>query len=134
LECWDTPLKYTEVTPIRWITEGMIAIECKVKFFYYDNTEFDDQGEKKLAEVIPMFKNMPEPPKERESMFTVFVFRDDFKRMFIPKYDGTFSSLNLAIRCEGRLQQAEDAIGIVDKYGKCHFALFKEKEGADGDN
>jgi len=66
LECWDTPLKYTEVTPIRWITDGMIAIECKVKFFYYDNTEFDDQGEKKLAEVIPMFKDRSEPPKEEK--------------------------------------------------------------------
>lgn len=46
--------------------------------------------------------------------------------MFVPKYDGTFSTVNLAIRCEGRLQPAEDAIGIVDEHGKCHFALFKE--------
>jgi hypothetical protein len=64
-------------------------------------------------------------------MFTVFVFKNNFNRMFIPKYDGTFSTLRFAIRCEGRLQPAEDAIGIVDEYGKCHYALFKE--GADGD-
>ena len=64
-------------------------------------------------------------------MFTVFIFRNNFNRMFIPKYDGTFATLRLAIKCEGSLQPAEDAMGIVDEYGKCHYALFKEKEGAD---
>lgn len=59
-------------------------------------------------------------------MYAVFVFKNNFKEMFIPKYDGIFSSLRLAIRCEGHLNRGEDAVGIVDEYGKCHFALFKE--------
>jgi hypothetical protein len=62
-------------------------------------------------------------------MFSVFIFKNG--RMFIPRFDGTFSTLRLAIRCEGRLCHDEDAVGIVDEYGKCHYAIFKE--GADGE-
>jgi hypothetical protein len=54
LEDQDSPIKFTKVIPVQWITQRTIALACKVSFYYYDNSEFTDQGEKKMAEVIPI--------------------------------------------------------------------------------
>jgi hypothetical protein len=63
----DTPIRFMKVTPLKWITERMVAIECEIEFYYYCNDDYCDQGEKKLAEVIPIRKDgMPEPPEEAD--------------------------------------------------------------------
>lgn len=52
----DLPIKFTKVTPVKWIVGRIVAIECNISFNYFDNSDYDNQGEKKLAEVIPMRK------------------------------------------------------------------------------
>ncbi|SMC63907.1 hypothetical protein [Sporomusa malonica] len=54
----ETPIKITKVTPLKWITERMIAIECRIEFYYYDNSEYGDQGEKQMAQVIPIRRDI----------------------------------------------------------------------------
>lgn len=53
----ETPIKFTKITPLKWITDRVIAMECRIEFYYYDNSMYEAwKSEKKLAEVIPIRK------------------------------------------------------------------------------
>lgn len=50
----DYPLKFTKIVPKKWVTDRVIAVECEASFYYFDDSGLKGDGEKQLAEVIPL--------------------------------------------------------------------------------